>query len=85
MKGFGELPTYRKAEIVFKKTNYLDRINYNNQTIMLNRLDTTLFEVSYNQSEDKIFEILLADKNRLHWYGLTLNKLKLGHIITKKL
>ena len=76
MKDFDELPTDRKAKIVFEKANYLDSISYYNNTVMLYELDNVLFEVFYNQKENEILEILLADKNRLHLYCPTLSELK---------
>ena len=76
MKDFDELPTYRKAEIVFGQANYLDSINYYSQTVMLYELDNALFEVFYNQEENEILEILLADKNRLPLYCPQIKELR---------
>ena len=68
MHYFDELPNYRKAEIIFGQANYLNSIKYYGQTVMLYQLGKHLFEVFYNQEENEINEILLADNNRLHLY-----------------
>jgi len=78
MKDFDGLPTYEKAEIVSGKANYIDNINYYNNTVMLYELDNILFEVFNDHKGNEILEILLADKNRLQLYCPTLSELRQG-------
>lgn len=78
MKDFDTLPKHKKVEIVFQKASYVGSIRYYNQTLMLYQLESVFFEVWYDQMENDVIEILIADKNRLHLYCPTLSELRQG-------
>ena len=78
MKDFDTLSKRRKAEIVFQQASYIGSLSYYDQTLMLYQLDSIFFEVWYDQRENEIIEILLANNKRLHIYCPTLSELKQG-------
>ncbi len=75
MEDFDQLPAYIKAEIVFKESRLVKRINHQGKTIALHEMHGHFLEVFYSFKGDKIENICLANSERLQLYCPTLKEL----------
>ena len=75
MKGFDELPIYKKADIVLQNAEYIGSFSSHKQKFMLYRIDAFFFEVCFDRYK---YYILLVDKYKLHLYCPQIEELRQG-------